>query len=250
MIRARLAELQLAVILLSRLPAGRLPEDKINLGQTVWAYPIAGLLIGTGGALALGLSALLGLPPFAAALLCLVTLTFLTGALHEDGLADLADGFGGGREREKKLDIMRDSRIGSYGVTALILAYGLRACGIATLYAQGAHLAAAALIALAMASRAQIAIWQSLMPVARPDGMGHAATGVPKNALILALVYGALGLTLTGIYAPLIGLAVVLGGAAVAYLAKRQIGGQTGDVLGASQQASEILGWIALMSLL
>ncbi|WP_339107367.1 adenosylcobinamide-GDP ribazoletransferase [Thioclava sp. GXIMD4216] len=250
MIRARLAELQLAIMLLSRLPAGRLPEERISLGHTVWAYPIAGLVIGVGGALSLWLSALLGLPAFAAALICLVALTFLTGALHEDGLADLADGLGGGRDREKKLEIMRDSRIGSYGVTALVLAYGLRACGIATLYTHGPHLAAAALIALSMASRAQIALWQHVMPVARTDGMGHAAHGVPRSALTLALLYGALGLSLTGWMAPVVALCVLAGGGAVAIVARRQISGQTGDVLGASQQVAEIMGWIGLMALI
>lgn len=240
----RLAELQVAVMLLSRLPAGRVGEDAPGMGRTAWAWPLVGALIGSITAGAYAVCHALGLPPALAALVALSTGIFATGALHEDGLADLADGCGGGHDRARKLEIMRDSRIGSYGVLALILSVALRAGAISAL-ADPAQVALAA-IGLAIVTRGWLPMWLYLLPPARDDGLGRGAAQVTKPAMGVALALGLAGLVLAG---PGAGLATLAGGAVVAGIAQRQLGGQTGDVLGAIQQVSEIAGWLVLVAL-
>ncbi len=169
--------------------------------------------------------------------------------MHEDGLADLADGFGGGGDRERKLEIMRDSRIGSYGVIALILALGFRGLGIAALAESGS--AAAALIGLAAASRAVLPAALVLMPPARTDGLGQSAASTePRPALIAAGIGFACLLPLGFGTALAAVLAIALAVTTVAALAMRQIGGQTGDVMGAMQQIAECAGWAVVVALL
>ena len=103
------------------LGASAAPE-RLDMNRFAWAAPIAGALVGVAGSFVLALTALLSLPPLICAGLATAALIAAAGALHEDGLADTADGFGGGRDRAAKLEIMRDSRIGTYGVIALVLA--------------------------------------------------------------------------------------------------------------------------------
>lgn len=247
-LRTRLAEAQIAVMLLSRLPAGRITGDAPSMAASVWAWPLVGALIGACAALVFSLAVWLGLPSLVAALLGVTAMVLATGAMHEDGLADLADGFGGGHDTARKLEIMRDSRIGTYGVLALVLSVSLRVSAISALPTDWA---AAGFIALAMASRACLPFWLWLLPPARGDGLGKVAGGVAVPALATALILGQLGWLLGGGLAWLpVALAVVIGTAVIAGLAKRQIGGQTGDVLGAAQQSGEIFGWVALLALI
>src|SRR5271168_821970 len=100
-------------MLLTRLPVGR--SGGSDLARTVWAFPVVGLVVGLLGGLVYWALARLGVPAFLAASWAFVAILLVTGAFHEDGLADTVDGFGGGRTRERKLEIMRDSRIGAYG---------------------------------------------------------------------------------------------------------------------------------------
>src|SRR5437763_523525 len=95
-------------------------------GAACWALPLIGLIVGAIAALVLLGAAWIGMTPAVAAGLALAAAVLVTGGLHEDGLADTADGLGGGKDRDHKLAIMRDSRIGSYGVLALMLTLGLR----------------------------------------------------------------------------------------------------------------------------
>lgn len=247
MLRARWSELQCALMLLTRLPAGRLVGAVPSLAQAAWAFPLAGLAVGgimacvLAGALAIGWSA--GI----AAALAMVAGLLATGGLHEDGLADVADGFGGGHTRDAKLEIMKDSRLGSYGAIALVMALGLRWMMLAQM-AQAGH-AAMALVALAVASRGLLVGALAWMPAARGDGLGRAATGVGLWRVMVALTVGLAALALA--FPPLVALRV-LGGMVLAvvglgWLARRQIGGQTGDVLGAMQVLGEIAGWLVLV---
>ena len=228
-------------MLLTRLPAGRLGHVP-DMAQSVWAFPIVGLIVGgIGAAVAISLGAL---DPSLGAGVTLAAMILVTGGLHEDGLADLADGFGGGRDRAHKLDIMRDSRIGSYGTLALILMLGLRVQ--AMVIAQ--DMAILGLIAIECASRAGLPLVMRWMPAARKDGLGHAAAQSVSlwRALVAAGIGIAslliLGLELAVLIAAVIGVVLVL----VAVLALRQIGGQTGDVLGAMQQLSAMAAWLVL----
>ncbi|SFD63888.1 adenosylcobinamide-GDP ribazoletransferase [Roseivivax sediminis] len=245
MIRTRLAELQLAVMLLTRLPAGRLTDPAPTLAQARWAYPLAGLPIGAIGWAAQGLAITAGLPALAAALLAVGAMALATGALHHDGLADLADGLGGGRDRAHCLEIMRDSRIGSYGVLALILAVGLEASALAG-FDRGAPLLA--FLFLSVTSRLAMLGVSAWLPAARTDGLGQSAGGgLGRAGLAGAALAVGLGLAL-GPAALASALVQALAAAAVAHRAMRRIGGQTGDVLGAVQRVAEVGGWLSLVA--
>ncbi|WJS85817.1 adenosylcobinamide-GDP ribazoletransferase [Paracoccus sp. TOH] len=254
---ARLAgQAALALVWLTRLPAGRwLPARPPTLAQAAWAFPLAGLAVGLAGAAVLGLAVVAGLPASVAALLAVGATILATGGLHEDGLADFADG-SGGATREQRLEIMRDSRIGSYGVLALIVTLGLRVAALAALAVEP-WLAALALAGIAAASRAGMAAALGLMPPARSDGLGHAAGRPRRGSVAAALVLGAVALLAPALRLPYPPAAWLLAAAAMAaaqlWLARRalrRLGGQTGDVLGAMQQAGEVAGLLALTALL
>jgi adenosylcobinamide-GDP ribazoletransferase len=202
-------------------------------------FPLVGVLVGALGALAFAAATALGLPPLLAALLAIAALVASTGALHEDGLADLADGLGG-TSRAQRLQIMRDPRIGSFGVLALALALAARAGALAAL--AGPAEVGAALVAAAALSRALLPAAMLALPQARADGLA-AKAGRPHPARVAATV--AIALLIALLLLPPLTLviasaAAALAGAMVAWLALRRLGGITGDVLGAVQQLAEI----------
>jgi adenosylcobinamide-GDP ribazoletransferase len=208
--------------------------------------PIAGAVIGAGGAIVLSVAFALGLPAFVSATLALSVLVIIGGAFHEDGLADVADGFGGGATRERKLEIMRDSRIGAFGGAALVLSLLLRAGAITALTGDSARIAAAALIVVGGLSRAYGLAPMALLDPARLDGAGASVgrlDGVAfvKGVTVALLIAAILGIGVIGFGRTLLACLVsVFAALAMAMIAKRQIGGQTGDVAGAAQQLAEI----------
>ncbi len=230
-----------ATAFFTRLPVDPRAAGMWRLADSAWAFSLVGAGIGGAAALVLLVAHLIGLASWPAALLSVLAGIALTGALHEDGLADTADGFFGGRDREEKLKILRDSRQGTYGVLAIVLSVLLRAAALAGI-SDVIH-AGLALIAAHAASRAALpaAMWK-LAP-ARRDGLG-ATAGTPRSggAIAAALIGAAIALAALG---PARGaIALCLTGAivfAMAELARRQIGGYTGDVLGAFQQIGEIM---------
>ena len=236
------ADLRMAASFVTILPvASSKPAGDGAVARATWALPIAGLLVGLAGAFVYKVAIRCGLTPNLAALLTLTTTSLITGALHEDGLADTADGLGGGRTRERKLEIMRDSRIGTYGVCALILSFGLRWSALATI---GSPFAVTlALCAAHAASRAGVPAFMALVPPARPDGLSASAGTPPGRSVAIAFALGTLALALAlGPAKALVGLILLsLAGMMLARLAIRQIGGQTGDILGAFEQLGEIL---------
>jgi adenosylcobinamide-GDP ribazoletransferase len=249
-LRARLAELAAAVTLLTRLPVHRLPlATAPNSASAVWAYPLVGALVGGIGAAAYWLAAAFACPPALAAPWALAVLALATGALHEDGLADFADGLGGAT-REQSLAIMRDHRIGSYGVIALILALAVRITAIATIAETAA--VAAALITAGVAGRLAAVLVMAALPAARADGLA-AAVGRPSGALAAA----ALGIAFvvswlllpfgTALIAIIAAAAAAL---AIGAIASARLGGQTGDVLGAAVVLAECLALTALAAAL
>lgn len=234
-----------AFALLTRLPV---PAHEPRGGASAWAWPIVGLVVGT-LAVAVGAGAwALGLPAPIVAGLMLGVQVIATGGLHEDGLADTADGFWGGRHRERRLEIMKDSRIGSYGVLALIIVFGLNWAALSHLIDAG-HLAGPILVA-AVLSRAAMAWQMAALPFARSGGLaagvGRPGTGTAATAVALAVI-GALLLADVG------ALFAVLGGAlatvATGRIAMAKIGGQTGDVLGATQQITATTVLVVLAAL-
>ncbi len=242
----RVAEVQIALTTLTRLPAGHVRDPVPNIAATAWAFPLVGLLVGGLCAIGYGLAVAIHLPPALATLAAIATGLVVTGAIHEDGVADTADGLGGGRDRIRKLAIMRDSHVGSYGILALILSLAMRGVCIATVGAP--VIIACALIALAAASRAAMVVALFAMPTARSDGLGQAASEVGLPRCAVAVVLGLIALVALTAAWPVVAITMVGAGVVLAWLAWRHIGGQTGDVLGAIQQLTEIAGWAAIVS--
>jgi len=242
-------ELQLAFMLLTRLPVGKGGKEEMPLGSAAWAYPLAGLVVGCIGSATLAISAgWIGLPPVIAAILAIAAMTIATGGLHEDGLADTADGLGGGSTKQRKLEIMQDSRIGSYGVMALIIVTSLRISALAGLPLM---LACLGLIAIAMAARSFLPLIMRIKISARPTGLGASASDISlRSALVsIAISILALGLLLPPMQALLTGTVILLVTIGVSLLAKRQIGGFTGDTLGATVQLAEAAALTSLLIL-
>jgi adenosylcobinamide-GDP ribazoletransferase len=243
--RGLFADFSLATAVLTRVPI-RFPEYLLPLPEgavaaSSWAFPLVGAGVGAIAALAFFAAQLLSLGDAAAALLAVLAGIIVTGGLHEDGIADTADGFGGGSDRAGKLAIMRDSRQGSYGILALVFSIGLRTAALATI--GDPLLAGLALLAAHTASRGVLPAMMRLLPSARPDGLG-ASAGKPSIPVAITAAVIGIGFALAtlgpvrGGVALAISIAVV---AAAAMLAHRQIGGYTGDVLGAFQQIGEIV---------
>ena len=242
----------------SRLPVPRLPGEgdphAVPDFRTVpRMLPVAGLILAVPAALVLLVVWGLGLGPFLAATLAVTAGVLVTGALHEDGLADVADGFGGGSTAAGRIEIMRDSRIGAYGGTALVLSLALRIGTLATLLDRTGTDAALALFLAAALSRSAALSPMVLLAPARPGGAG-AAVGRPEAATLTIVAASGLGLALLGwlcglpflgvVLMPALALAASLGMTA---LARTMIGGQTGDVIGACQQVAEIAALIGLI---
>lgn len=249
-LRARLAELAAAFTLLTRLPVHRVPLGSApNSASAVWAYPLVGAACGGIGAAAYWLAAAFACPPALAAPWALAMLVLVTGALHEDGLADFADGLGGST-RKQSLAIMRDHRIGSYGVIALILSLAIRITAIAVIAETAA--VAAALIATGAASRLAAVLVTAMLPAARADGLS-ASVGRPSGALAAAALGVALAISWlllpfgTALIAVITAAAAAL---AIGAIASARLGGQTGDVLGAVVVLAECLALTALAAVL
>jgi adenosylcobinamide-GDP ribazoletransferase len=207
--------------------------------------PFAGALLGFGSGLVLLAATNAGATHEVAAWLVVGLAAFVTGAMHEDGLADVADGFGGGFTREKRLEIMRDSRIGAYGATALILSFGLRVAALSAL-AAAPERALVVLVAAGAISRAACLAPLVLLPPARNDGLGRGAvlsraqargSGLVAVAFAFAPLFA--GFPLGACLASLLLAAFAV--RALCAWAHRMIGGQTGDVAGAAQQIAEIV---------
>ena len=237
-------ELKLCLGLSTRVPVRiEMPVPPSAVARASRWFPLVGALVGAVSAGVLALGALLGLPDLATALITIGVIILLTGAIHEDGLADVADGFGGGFDRPSRLEIMRDSRVGAYGVIALVLSIGLKAALLAALLGAGLEIAAFAAIVAAVVSRLTPVLLMRCLAAARREGMVVAA-GMPDAASVriawgLSLASLLLLPSLPAMLATVGAVLVVFAG--LGALAARRIGGQTGDVLGAGQQVTELL---------
>ena len=235
-----LDDLRTAAAFLTRLPVP-FPEAAAppDLARAQRLFPVVGAAIG----LAVGLCCLalreIGLPDLAAAALAAGAGALLTGALHEDGLSDVADGFGGGRDREAKLAIMRDSRLGAYGALVLMVSFVAKVSAIAVIsdgYVVPGLIAAHAL------ARGVLPAMSMNLPFARSEGLAREA-GQPDStvaATAFGIAFLIALLTLSWGHAFWAAVLAGVSAAGIAWLAKRQIGGQTGDVLGAAEQVAEI----------
>jgi len=236
------ADIRIALSLSTILPVGPgNPVDNGEVARASWALPVAGLVVGLAGTVVYAIARRVGLPTDPAAVLALAATILVTGAIHEDGLADSIDGLGGGSDRDSRLEIMRDSRIGTYGACALIISITLRWSALTTI-AEPAAVAAALLVAHA-AARAVLPVFMWLIPPARSDGLSAGAGQPPMQGAIIAAALGVLCLVLGfGPGKAMMGLILLSIGALIwGFIATRQIGGQTGDILGAQEQVGEIV---------
>ncbi len=244
----------------SRLPVPALPWEGDphalpDFARVTRMLPVAGAIVGMVGALAFLAAASLDLGDLVAATFAITLLTLITGAFHEDGLADTFDAFGGGATPERRLEIMKDSRIGTFGGAALMLGLLLRIVLLAKLSETlGAFAAAAAIVTFAGLSRSVALMPLTFLPPARLDG-ASAAVGRPTRAAFFIACTLAAALTMAlGLPAGHppggIALAIALSFAAAALVtrwSRRMIGGQTGDVAGTAQQLAEIAALLGLL---
>lgn len=243
---------QMALLFLTRLPVGAPPVySDTAMARSARYFPAVGGIVG-------GISALIWVlaswvfPPVIAAMAAVTAGLFVTGALHEDGLADLADGLGGSADRARALEIMRDSRIGSYGALALILGLGLKIAALAGLPTEVGVLG---LIAAHVVSRSVVVGVMASTSYARKTGAGQfARDGLTRATVAIAMVSGGLVVLILGFslgWAGLIGAATAAAvGLAIRGLCQRRLGGYTGDVLGAIQQCTEIATLLGILACL
>lgn len=237
--RQVLDDIALCLVFFTRLPLPVFDFRGRGLAAAIWAAPIAGLVVGLIGAIVFATAEGFGLAIGPSAALALVATVATTGCLHEDGLSDVADGFGGGKSRGRKLEIMRDSRIGAYGAVALALSLLIRWSALSQVVEPTQALFA--LVAAHAASRGVLGAFMHLLPPARSDGLSAGAGTVSLETAIAGAVLGAIPLLLLGLGGAVAAL-ILLGlfFAAFHALCLNQIEGQTGDTVGALQQLSEI----------
>jgi adenosylcobinamide-GDP ribazoletransferase len=242
MLRRATADLKIAVSLCTRFPlVPHAPLDDGDVARASWAFPIAGLLVALAGGVTYWLANRLHVQPEPGSALALVATALFTGAMHEDGLADTVDGWGG-NSPEQRLEIMGDSRIGTYGACALALSFLLRWTTLADIgEIADIRTVVTALIVAHTVSRAVLPAFMYLVPSARAEGLSSSAGRPPGQSVAIAIALGILCLLL--VFGPKLAmialLLLALEALALARVATRQIGGQTGDVLGAMQQIAE-----------
>ncbi len=236
----------MALRFFSRLPTGSSPHQKPDLGRIAMALPLASAVIGIGPALLLVGGVLIGLPSYFAAALAVAGMVLASGAMAEDALADAADGLFGGQTVERRLEIMKDSRHGSYGVAALALFILLRVTALGAIAAANPLAAGAIWLAATIVGRSS-ALWVAVaLPPARKDGAAATAGRLPARNFAVGAVFAVLLLFLlagpaTSVVALLAAmvLAVVVTAGWTA-LCRRLVGGQTGDMIGALGALAEI----------
>lgn len=217
--------------------------------------PVAGALIALPAAIVFLVATALGLSPIVAAALSLAASLIVTGAMHEDGLADMADGFGGGKDKDERLAIMSDSRSGAFGIAALGTMLILRVVTLGDIGdLHGAWAAATALIAAGALSRLAAVVPMHLLAPAKDTGRAADVGQPTRESMIFgaaaAFLIAAFVLALGGFGVRPIAEAVILSllsALPLVWLAKRMIGGQTGDVAGAAQQVAEAMVLVALL---
>ncbi len=239
----RMRDVHLAFALLTRLPLPRIAFDDAETrpaAHGAWAYPLVGLAVGAAVTLTALVLSTLGAPAAVAAGFAVMAGVLVTGAMHEDGLADCADGFWGGWTSERRLEIMKDSQIGTYGVLALGLVVGLRWALLTHLILEGA--VAGAALSAAVTSRAVMVWVMGSLPAVRAGGLSR-QTGQPHRQAVLAAtgIGACVTLIAVGHAVFLIAALAGLAGFGLMRLARAKIGGQTGDVLGGTQQIVELV---------
>lgn len=243
----------MALRFFSRLPTGDSPHQKPDLGRIAMALPLASVAIGIGPVALLIGGVLVGLPAYFAAALAVGAMVLASGAMAEDALADATDGLFGGHMPERRLEIMKDSRHGTYGVAALCLFLVLRVMAVGSMAETGPLAAGAAWLAASIVGRSA-ALWVAVaLAPARRDGASATAGRLSWRNFAVGMVFAAVLLFVLGGPASSIAglvLAIVLSvGTALGWtaLCKRLVGGQSGDLIGALAALIEIAAFTGLL---
>lgn len=242
-----LAQTIAGVRLFSRLWVPYFDHRPPSLEKMAPALPLSGLVIGVLPAGLLVAADASGLSPLVSSFIAIGAWALTTGAMQEDALADSFDGLWGGHTRERRLEIFKDSRIGAYGVLAMVVGVGVRAGALAQLLSLGGWTAAGLWLAATLLARS-FALWLSVaLPPARPTGAGAAAGRLSRKSFAL----GALGaLVFAGIlsipamsWSAFVLSILVLGVSEAIWSAicANRVGGQTGDLIGGGQAILEIV---------
>jgi len=240
LLRKWIGDLRFAFAMLTRLPVSptAASSDDIDPRGAIWAFPLVGLCLGIISASVYTLCLAAAMPPILAVIFGLMVSVLVTGGFHEDGLADFFDGMGGGTP-QRRLEIMRDSHIGTFGTLALAFALMIKTASLAAI-ADPARLAQAWILSTVL-SRAWVILLPLLLNPARPDGLCTAFAPLQKPLCIITIALG-LGMAVGVWPGAAIPLALVAGAAflALAWLANRLLKGYTGDVMGAGIAISEV----------
>lgn len=239
-VREIISSFFLALSFLTRIPVSSLVVRHFPLSRAAWAFPVVGGLVGLCGGMAYASLFYLGTPHVVAAWVAIFFQILVTGGLHEDGVADAADGLAANRGISEKLAIMKDSRIGSYGVMALVISLCLRAETIAAFASY--KYAVWALISSGAISRAMIVLFMRSTQLAKKEGVAVSAGRPSANQTIIALALGFFWLLFCQSFILAVSVVAVVGVCffllrSVSY---RQFNGYTGDALGAMQILVEI----------
>lgn len=233
-----------ALQFLTVLPVGASDWEVDRMARAAAYFPAVGLVVGgLGAGVLLLLDDALGL---LAAGLAVMAMMLVTGGLHEDGMADTADGLGARRDRERTLDIMGDSRIGAHGAAALVFSVGLRWAALATMPASAGALA---LLVAATVGRALMVPVPIFSRYAREEGLGQTTEEAGPRECGIALGTAGFVAALGGGGGLLALLAAGVAAAVMLAIVRRRIGGYTGDVLGALCQVGEITALIVLAAM-
>ena len=230
-----------AISLTTRLPVN--PDFMRHIepkNDSSWAYPIVGIILAIPISILGYILSILGFDSGVISAVLIITLIFLTGAMHEDGLADTADGFWGGWTKDTRLEIMKDSRIGTYGVIALVFSILIRWYCLKIIIDQNLLFIAVAVSVIL--SRSLMSCYMWITPNAKDKGLSF-NTGRPDD--ISAIVAFTLGASVTLLLVGFKGIFILLLGSIIVWLSRilslHKIDGQTGDTIGAVQQICEVI---------
>ena len=235
------SDVKIALGLLSRIPVGNQSEKLKSRGPNqLWAFPVVGVLLGILACCIAELGIFLNLNNLAIGFLIVASTAITTGAMHFDGLADTLDGIWGGWSISQRLAIMKDSHIGVYGVVGLIVSVGLQAA----LYGQIIKESVWPIIGIMAISRAVMVPMLAFLKNPRSEGLSS-DVGQPKlQTVFLAMTLGIIASISSGAWIALGG--AILAACTVGAIARNKIGGQTGDILGATQQTAEVFALICV----
>ena len=226
----------------------KLSDESPDLARASWAFTLVGFIVGLLSGLIGDIILILGLTPLLSCVIAIALCIFVTGALHEDGLADVADGLGGGDSSEKITEIMHDSRLGTYGVIALLLGLIMRIGIVISLVELGYSLAVVLSIGLASGKLA-ILYTRAFFNPSDLANLGHSLGSIPTTNLVIATAIWGIPIL---IFFPILG--IMLGVVFVSFLiyfggrkSEQKLGGITGDILGAIAFLGEIMFLLAVL---